>query len=266
MTEQTANTTQTSQEETTSPKVLLEARDLYKSFWLEDNRIDVLKGMNLKVYEGDTISIVGASGAGKSTLLHILGTLDAPSEGDIIIAGQNIFDFTEDKLATFRNEMLGFVFQAHYLLPEFTAIENVMMPALIQRMERHKARERAKELLEWVGLGHRFEHRPGELSGGERQRVALCRSLVLRPRLLLADEPTGNLDHTTGDGIHSLLMTLNKEWGCTVIVVTHNLTLAEKTQRQLHLEGGILIEKTQEAQPAQKEYSSEESGDKTVDS
>lgn len=221
---------------------LLEVRGLCKSFWLDQRRIDVLQGLDLTVYEGEMVAIVGASGEGKSTLLHLLGTLDSPSAGSLHMGGRDVLAMKEEEVALLRNRELGFVFQAHYLLPEFSALENVMMPALIQRMDRDEAEARARELLEWVGLVHRLEHRPGELSGGERQRTALCRALVLRPRLLLADEPTGNLDQTTGSGIHTLLEELNQRWQTTLIVVTHNQTLARKHQRCLRLVDGKLTE------------------------
>jgi lipoprotein-releasing system ATP-binding protein len=227
----------------TDPKPpLLLAQDIAKSFWLEQRRIDVLRAISLRVESGESIAIIGASGAGKSTLLHLLGTLDIPTEGQLTLAGHDILRMSEEALAGLRNRMIGFVFQAHYLLPEFSALENVMMPALIQRMQRQDAQQRAQELLEWVGLQHRLEHRPGELSGGERQRVALCRALVMRPRLLLADEPTGNLDQQTGEGIHNLIQELHQRWGVTSIVVTHNLSLAQRMQRTLRLEKGQLLE------------------------
>lgn len=231
--------------EASAPKEpILEVRGLTKSFWLDQRRIDVLQGLDLTVEEGEMVAIVGASGEGKSTLLHLLGTLDAPSGGSFRMSGRDVLAMKEEEVAELRNRELGFVFQAHYLLPEFSALENVMMPALIQRMDRGEAEARAKELLEWVGLGHRLEHRPGELSGGERQRTALCRALVLRPRLLLADEPTGNLDQTTGSGIHTLLTELNQRWKTTLIIVTHNPTLARKHQRCLRLVDGKLIEES----------------------
>ena len=221
---------------------LLDARGLVKSFWLDQRRIDVLSGIDLKVKAGESIAIVGASGAGKSTLLHLLGTLETPTEGRLWIDGHDTLTLGEDALAALRNQQIGFVFQAHYLLPEFSALENVMMPALIQRIDRKEATERAKELLQWVGLAHRTAHRPGELSGGERQRVALCRALVMKPHLLLADEPTGNLDQKTGEGIHTLLDDLNQRWGIALIIVTHNLSLAQRMKRTLRLEKGSLLE------------------------
>ncbi len=219
-------------------ETLLEVSQVTKSFWLEDHRIDVLQDLTFSLSRSETVAIVGASGAGKSTLLHILGTLDLPTRGDIRILGQDILAMSEDELATFRNRSMGFVFQAHYLLPEFTALENVMMPAFIQRLSKKEAKERADELLNWVGLHERAKHRPGELSGGERQRVALCRALVMRPPLLLADEPTGNLDARTSEGIHRLLLELHQTWDVTPIIVTHNLALAQKMDRKLEIRAG----------------------------
>ena len=219
---------------------LIEVRELSKYFWMENRRIDVLEGLSVTLRQSESVAIIGASGAGKSTLLQILGTLDVPNSGEMKVLGQNVFAMNEDELATFRNQHIGFVFQAHYLLPEFSAIENVMMPAFIQRLPKQVAKERAEELLEWVGLSERRSHRPGELSGGERQRVALCRALVMRPPILLADEPTGNLDANTAEGIHDLLLALNKDWNVTPIIVTHNISLAHKMQICLTLKSGRL--------------------------
>lgn len=223
-----------------SAEPLILAQNLTKSFWLDHRRIDVLQGIDLTVQRGERIAIVGASGAGKSTFLHLLGTLDLPSSGSLRIAGIDVLSHSEDDLAHLRNRTIGFVFQAHYLLPEFSALENVMMPALIQRLSRQEARDQAEELLAWVGLQERLDHRPGELSGGERQRVALCRALIMRPSLLLADEPTGNLDQRTGAGIHELLVELNQRWQITLIAVTHNLSLARQMQTVLRLDRGHL--------------------------
>ncbi len=220
---------------------LLQVKNLTKSFWLENRRIDVLNHVTLTLSRSETVAIVGASGAGKSTLLHVLGTLDLPTSGSINILGKDILAMDEDELATFRNQTMGFVFQAHYLLPEFTALENVMMPAFIHRIHRKEARERAMELLEWVGLSHRWEHRPGELSGGERQRVALCRALIMHPPLLLADEPTGNLDARTSEGIHKLLLEMHQKWEVTPVIVTHNLNLAQRMDRKLSLQDGTVV-------------------------
>jgi lipoprotein-releasing system ATP-binding protein len=192
----------------------------------------------LEIQQGELVSLVGASGAGKSTFLHVLGTLDAPAAGEIRFQGNSIFEMSDAEVAEFRNRTIGFVFQSHYLLPEFTALENVAMPALIQWRDRSASLRTARELLERVGLGGRVEHRPGELSGGEAQRVALARALVLQPALLLADEPTGNLDPQTGEGIHQLLREVNRDLGVTAVVVTHNEALAHSMPRRLRLESG----------------------------
>jgi lipoprotein-releasing system ATP-binding protein len=216
----------------------LEAGDIFKSYHLHGKRIDVLRGVSMSVEQGELVSLVGASGAGKSTFLHVLGTLDAPSAGRLSLAGRSVFDMNDAEVAEFRNQTIGFVFQSHFLLPEFTALENVAMPALIRRIERRSALGEARALLDRVGLGARVDHRPGELSGGEAQRVALARALVLRPALLLADEPTGNLDPVTGAGITELLREVNRELGITAIVVTHNEELARSMPRRLRLSDG----------------------------
>ncbi len=221
--------------------VLLQVRDIFKSYFLHGRRIDVLRGVSLDIEQGELVSLVGASGAGKSTLLHVLGTLDAPAAGEIRFRGTSMLDLPEAAIAEFRNSTIGFVFQSHYLLPEFTALENVAMPALIQRRDRVKALRDARELLERVELGARIDHRPGELSGGEAQRVALARALVLQPALLLADEPTGNLDPATGEGIHRLLREVNRDLGITAIIVTHNEALANSMPRRLRLMGGQVL-------------------------
>jgi lipoprotein-releasing system ATP-binding protein len=189
---------------------------------------------------GELVSLVGASGSGKSTFLHVVGMLDAPAAGEIRFQGVSLFEMDDSAVADFRNRTIGFVFQSHYLLPEFTALENVAMPALIQRQDRPTAIRHARELLERVGLGARVDHRPGELSGGEAQRVALARALVLSPALLLADEPTGNLDPGTGEGIHQLLRDVNRDLGITAVVVTHNEALAKSMPRRLRLVNGTV--------------------------
>ena len=216
----------------------VEIRDLFKSYWMHGKRIDVLRGLSVDIERGELVSLVGASGAGKSTFLHVLGTLDAPAAGAMSIDGEDVFALGDADLARFRNRNIGFVFQSHYLLPEFTALENVAMPALIQRLDRNEAFRRARALLERVGLGTRVDHRPGELSGGEAQRVALARALVLEPPLLLADEPTGNLDPVTGEGIHQVLREVNRDLGITAVVVTHNEALARSLPRRLRLAAG----------------------------
>jgi lipoprotein-releasing system ATP-binding protein len=216
----------------------LEVRNIFKSYYLHGKRIDVLRGVSLEIQRGELVSLVGASGAGKSTFLHVLGTLDAPAAGTMSFEGKPVFDRSDAEIAEFRNRTIGFVFQSHYLLPEFTALENVAMPALIRRVDRTEAFRSARELLDRVGLGSRMDHRPGELSGGEAQRVALARALVLKPALLLADEPTGNLDPATGEGIHQLLRDVNRELAITAVVVTHNEALARSMPRRLRLESG----------------------------
>lgn len=221
---------------------LLEIRDLCKSFQTDGGRVDVLNSVELSVAQGDTIALVGASGAGKSTLLHILGTLERPTSGSVFFRGEDIFTLNEGALATFRNRSIGFVFQFHHLLPEFTALENVMMPALISGMQRETARQAADRLLGDVGLSHRLHHKPGELSGGEQQRVAIARALVLSPALLLADEPTGNLDRKTSEEIHELLTEFQRKSGLTLIIVTHNERLAARMGKTIRLVDGRIQE------------------------
>lgn len=220
---------------------LLRIRGLAKTYWLEQKQIEVLRGVDLDVLAGERISIIGRSGSGKSTFLHVVGTLDVPTQGEVHYLGEPVFQKSPAELAAFRNRTIGFVFQFHHLLPEFSAVENVAMPALIQRIDRGAAEARAKEMLELVGLGHRTGHRPGELSGGEQQRVAIARALVLGPRLLLADEPTGNLDEASAAGIHDLLDEMNRRTGLTVILVTHSSHLAERMPRRLRMDEGRLV-------------------------
>ncbi|MFO0584041.1 MAG: ABC transporter ATP-binding protein [Anaeromyxobacter sp.] len=207
---------------------------------MDGRRLEVLRGLDLRIDAGELLALTGPSGAGKTTFLHLLGTLDVPTRGQILFDGQDPFTLGEEGLAGFRNATIGLVFQSHHLLPEFTALENAMMPALIRRVPRTEARKQAAAMLEVVGLGERLEHRPGELSGGEQQRVALARALCLEPRLLLADEPTGNLDPATADGIHRLIVDLNRKLGITAVVVTHNEALAASLPRRLHLNQGRL--------------------------
>jgi len=213
---------------------------LCKSFETGDTAIDVLSGLDLEVQAGERVAIVGQSGVGKSTLLHILGTLDHPSAGRVCFEGDDVFAKPPDELARLRNDFVGFVFQFHHLLPEFSAIENVMMPGLIQGEGFAKMRERAGSMLQEVGLAHRLQHPVGKLSGGERQRVAVARALVLDPPLVLADEPTGNLDPEIGDQVSDLLLEMNRTRGTTLVVVTHSARLAAKLGKTLVLEHGRL--------------------------
>jgi lipoprotein-releasing system ATP-binding protein len=217
-------------------------KNLWKVFNHGGRRIEVLRGIDLELPAGALVSIVGASGVGKSTLLHLLGTLDVPTSGSIFFDGANVTSLSAAELATFRNRSIGFVFQFHHLLPEFTALENVMMPGLIARMPRKDSSLRAEAILVRVGLGERLQHRPGELSGGEQQRVALARALMLSPRLLLGDEPTGNLDTKTGQDIHDLFFELNRELGMTLLLVTHNNELAGRAYHKLRMIDGQVVE------------------------
>ncbi len=220
----------------------LEVIDVHKAYFLNGKRIDVLRGVNVTIQQGELVSLIGASGSGKSTFLHVAGTLDAPAAGVMRFKGQSVFDMNDAQVAEFRNTKIGFVFQSHFLLPEFTAAENVAMPALVNRQDRRSVMTRARELLERVQLGHRADHKPGELSGGESQRVALARALIMKPDLLLADEPTGNLDPSTGEGIHALLREVNQSLGITAIVVTHNEALARSLPRRLRLKDGQVVD------------------------
>lgn len=219
---------------------LIEIKHLKKSFHKESRKIEVLKGVDTRFEEASMVSIIGDSGAGKSTFLHVLGTLDTPTSGQVLFDGQDVFALKPKQLALFRNRSIGFVFQFHHLLPEFTALENVAMPALIGRRAKGLSYEYAEHLLETVGLSERLTHKPGELSGGEQQRVALARALVMKPKLLLADEPTGNLDSKTGQGIHRLFWSLNASLKITICVVTHNEALAQMMPRQMEMVDGRL--------------------------
>jgi lipoprotein-releasing system ATP-binding protein len=219
----------------------LEARDLEKVFVGGDgSELEILRGVALSVGSGEAVSIVGASGAGKSTLLHILGALDRPTAGEVLLGGRPVAGLDDEALATVRNRHVGFVFQFHHLLREFTALENVMMPALVGGAALGEARTRARDLLEAVGVSHREDHKPRQLSGGEQQRVAVARALVNRPLVLLADEPSGNLDTQTSDRLHDLLFELREERGLSMVLVTHNRELAERADRTLLLAGGRL--------------------------
>ena len=219
----------------------LEAREVRKSFVGGDgSELSVLQGIDLRVDSGEAVSVIGASGAGKSTLLHILGALDRPSQGEVLLGGHAVAGLDDEALAALRNRHVGFVFQFHHLLREFTALENVMMPALVAGTELPEARERARELLEAVGVRGREEHKPRQLSGGEQQRVAVARALVNRPLILLADEPSGNLDNETSARLHDLLFGIREERALSMVLVTHNLELAHRADRVLQLERGGL--------------------------
>jgi lipoprotein-releasing system ATP-binding protein len=219
-------------------KELIQVEQLFKSYGNGGKCVEVLKGVDLTFFRGEKAAIVGASGVGKTTLLHILGTLDRPTAGKVFYEGKDVFTLNEGDLAFFRNREIGFVFQFHHLLPEFNALENTMMPCLIQGIPKKEAASRAETILTLVGLKERLSHKPGELSGGEQQRVAVARALVLEPKVLLADEPTGNLDTKIGESVFDLLHEINQIKGVTLIVVTHNLKLAEKLSRQIQLLDG----------------------------
>ncbi len=223
---------------------LLRAEVVDKKFVDAGREIWVLRGLNLEVAAGEEIAIVGQSGVGKSTLLHVLGSLEPPTAGKVYFEEQDLFAMDERHLAEFRNARLGFIFQFHYLLADFSALENTMMPALIARLPDREARARAVQVLEMVGLGDKMHRRPAELSGGEQQRVAVARAVVLRPRLVLADEPTGNLDPQTADEVHSLFHRLNGELGITLIVATHDERLSRSMGRMLRLKEGKLFDET----------------------
>ena len=223
--------------------LILRAKNLHKEFIKEKDRISVVKGVNLDIHQGDCLAIMGASGAGKSTLLHMLGTLDRPTQGELYYGTKatNVWRLSDQDLSDFRNRNLGFVFQFHYLLPEFTALENVMMPALISGMSQVDAAKEAESLLEFIGIKHRMNHRPGELSGGEQQRVAIARSVILKPKLLLGDEMTGNLDSENSRRVIDLLLDLNDEFGIAILIVTHDNSVASRMKRVLTMRDGKIV-------------------------
>ncbi len=220
--------------------LILRAKNLHRDFLKEKDRISVVKGVSLDIHSGDCIAIMGSSGAGKSTLLHILGTLDRPTHGEVFFGPKslNVWKMSDEELSDFRNRNLGFVFQFHYLLPEFTALENVMMPALISGLTHEEAEKRARELLNFVGLGARVEHKPGELSGGEQQRVAIARAVILKPKLLLGDEMTGNLDSENSKKVIDLLLDLNRKFGIAILIVTHDSEVAARMGRVIIMKDG----------------------------
>ena len=220
---------------------MIRIADLHKSFVMGQRELTVLKGIDLEIPRGQMVAVVGASGAGKSTMLHIMGMLDRPTKGTVYFNEQDLFQLSEAQQAEFRNRRIGFVFQFHHLLPEFTALENACMPALIQRRSLEEVEQEATTLLQEVGLGQRLHHKPGELSGGEQQRVAVARALLQKPDLVLADEPTGNLDTHTGDALFGLLRDLNRSRGTTFVIVTHNDKLSAQSDRIVHMQDGMIV-------------------------
>ena len=219
---------------------ILKAIEIYKNYQNGPEVIKVLKGISLEVNQGEVVIIIGPSGVGKSTLLHVLGSLDKPSGGDVHINGQNVFELDDQKLARFRNKNIGFVFQFHHLLPEFTALENVMLPGMMYNTDLERVKSDALKLLGEVGLDNRLNHRPGQLSGGERQRVAVARALINNPKLVLADEPTGNLDKNNSESLYRLILNFNKKFNQTFIIVTHNEVMAVQASRMIELEDGMV--------------------------
>lgn len=222
---------------------ILHCQQLGMTYTEGPNHVQVLSDINLHIEQGERIAIVGASGSGKSSLLHLLGGLDLPSSGSVWIDGQEMSGLSDKKRGLIRNEYLGFVYQFHHLLPEFTAVENVAMPLFIRGEDATKAKQKASKLLDEIGLGHRLEHRPIELSGGERQRTAIARALVTEPNVVLADEPTGNLDVNTASAVFDMMMSLNKRVGTALVMVTHDNALASKMDKRYHLENGTLIQR-----------------------
>jgi lipoprotein-releasing system ATP-binding protein len=217
--------------------MILQTKDIHKSY----DGLHVLKGIDLTINEGEVVSIVGSSGAGKTTLLQILGTLDKPDKGILEIAGERPFEMGSKKIAEFRNKNIGFIFQFHQLLPEFTAIENIVLPAMIRKTPMDEAMKEAENLLKLVGLNHRSTHKPSELSGGEQQRVAVCRALINKPKVIFADEPSGNLDSKNSEELHNLFFQLRQEFNQTFVIVTHNETLANMADRKLVMQDGSFV-------------------------
>ena len=228
--------------EKTDGNTVLECRDLHRTFSQGPEDVTVLKGITFSVAAGEQVAIIGSSGSGKSTLLHLLGGLDEPTSGTVTVDGKNINSLNQAERGQLRNRSLGFVYQFHHLLPEFTAQENVAMPLLIRRLDSKRAMQQAAEILGRVGLSHRLDHKPGELSGGERQRAALARAMVTKPLCILADEPTGNLDRRMAESVYSLMLEINEENGTAFVIVTHDQRLAESMSRICTLEDGILNE------------------------